>query len=634
MSPEWLYWLPSCEKWTKQFAALSQLDAIAAWDNIVQLARTRLQFNQTERLAKAITRLCGTQPPSVLPTQPIRLAVLGSATVDHLLPSIKVGAARRNLWVDLYACSYGQYRQELENPGSALYAFRPTTTLFAFDAPHIIGRAGAINSAAEADEFIEAALQQIRSLWSTAQQRLGAHVIQQTLLPVAPRLVGLNEHRLAWAPAHLIARLNWSLRDAADRAGVDLLAIDQAVEFGGVDHWFDPALWSHAKQEVHPAAAPAYGDLTGRLLAARQGRTAKCLILDLDNTIWGGTIGDDGLSGIVLGKGSATGEAFISFQAYARNLSRRGVILAVCSKNDEVNARLPFTSHPEMVLKADDIACFIANWNDKAANIRTIAERLNIGLDSLVFVDDNPFERNIIRRELPMVWVPELPSDPARFAASIADSGYFDISQLTNEDFARTSLYQADARRASLKGATDLAGYLRSLNMQLHYGRFDAVNQPRIAQLINKTNQFNLTTKRYSEEDIRRFGNDPMAITLHLRLVDQFGDNGIIGIVIARCSDDPAILEIDTWLMSCRVLGRQVEQATMNILADKARQRGARTILGTFVPTAKNAMVANHYPSLGFFPAGVNEHGAVISRLDLDHFAPLVSAISLVKEVS
>src|SRR6185312_454811 len=301
------------------------------------------------------------------------------------------------------------------------------------------------------------------------------------------------------------------------------------VESDGLAAWHDPALWHRAKQEVHPSAAPGYGDLVARLLAAALGRSSKALVLDLDNTLWGGVIGDDGLEGIKLGQGSALGEAFVAFQRYARDLARRGVILAVCSKNDEANALEPFEKHPEMVLRREDIACFAANWTDKASNLREIAERLNIGLDAVVFADDNPFERNIVRRELPMIAVPELPEDPALFSRCLADAGYFEATSLTNEDFERTALYQTNAARESLLASTtDLDAYLRSLEMTLVYRPIDEPGMTRVVQLINKTNQFNLTTTRYTEGDIRSIQADERAIALQFRLVDKLGDNGMI----------------------------------------------------------------------------------------------------------
>ncbi len=389
-----------------------------------------------------------------------------------------------------------------------------------------------------------------------------------------------------------------------------------------MDAWHNPALWLRAKQEISPAAAPLYGDLIGRLLAAAQGLSRKCLVLDLDNTLWGGVIGDDGLGGITLGQGSALGEAFAAFQRYARDLARRGVILAVCSKNDEANALEAFEKHPEMVLRRSDIASFVANWSDKAANLRAIARQLNIGLDALVFVDDNPAERAIVRRELPMVAVPELPADPTLFPACLADAGYFEALSVTEEDLARTAQYQTNLQRESLLAATssDMEGFLRSLDMEARWSRFDRVGQARIVQLVNKTNQFNLTTRRTSEEAIAALIADERALTLQIRLLDQFGDNGVVVIVVGLFESGTRDIRIDTWLMSCRVLGRQVEAETLNLIAAEARRLGADRLIGTYRPTAKNAMVREHYLKLGFAPLGEEPDGTTHWVLDLADF--------------
>ena len=288
-------------------------------------------------------------------------------------------------------------------------------------------------------------------------------------------------------------------------------------------------------------------------------------------------------------------------QEHARALAKRGVILAVCSKNDEANALAAFETHPEMLLRRGDISAFVANWDDKATNLRRIARELNIGLDSLVFLDDNPFERNLIRAELPEVAVPEVPDDdPALMAQVLADAGYFEALSLTDEDRERTRQYQANRERTALEGAhTDLPSYLRSLEMRLIWRRFDRIGLGRIVQLINKTNQFNLTTRRTTEEQVLAVMADPRAFGLQLRLTDRFGDNGIIAVVIGRV-DAQARCHIDTWLMSCRVLGRGVEAATLALVAERARALGAATLVGEYIPTAKNGMGADHYARLGF----------------------------------
>jgi FkbH-like protein len=415
----------------------------------------------------------------------------------------------------------------------------------------------------------------------------------------------------------------------AAEEGVHVLAIDAYAQEEGIRTWHDPALWNRAKQEIHPRVSHLYGDLVGRLLAALRGCSSKCLVLDLDNTLWGGVIGDDGLEGILLGQGSAMGEAFLSFQRYVLELSTRGIILAVCSKNDEVNAVSPFEQHPEMILRRKDVACFVANWRDKAANLKHIAETLNIGLDSLVFVDDDPAERALVRQELPMVSVPELSDDPSEYFQSLSDSGYFEALTITAEDRARCQQYQANTQRDQLrKSSTDMAGYLASMEMELQWKAFDSISVPRIVQLMNKTNQFNLTTKRYSSADVTRFMNDPHTLTFEFRLIDRFGDNGIIAVVIG-CLTPRREFVVDTWLMSCRVLGRKVEETMLNVIGTVAIAAGAKTIVGHYRPTLKNGMVREHYQKLHFdFVAG-SDDGSTSWSMDLGSFSPKRSIISV-----
>jgi FkbH-like protein len=494
--------------------------------------------------------------------------------------------------------------------------------LFSLDAHHLSAGIGAAIDETEASRSLEEARGRIRECWRVARDAFGCPVIHQVPLPVFPSVLGNNEHRLPGSRHAFIARFNNGLRELADNSGVDLLALDVRAAIDGLQSWHDPALWHRAKQEISPVAAPMYGELVARLLAARGGRSAKCLVLDLDNTLWGGVVGDDGLAGLIIGQGSALGEAFVGFQDYARELSRRGVIPAVCSKNDEANALGPFDKHPEMLLKRSDIASFVANWNDKPSNIRAIAEELNIGLDSLVFVDDNPFERNLVRRELPMVAVPEIGDDPATFAQMLADAGYFEAVAVTQEDRARTGQYQGNRRRERLKAAaTDVDSYLRSLEMRLIWRRFDDIGLQRTVQLINKTNQFNLTTRRYTDEDLRAVMGDACAFGLQLRLVDRFGDNGIIAIVIGKMNGEQE-LQIDTGLMSCRVLGRQVEPTTLNLVAEMAKRLGARRLVGEYLPTGKNGMVKDHCRKLGFTVIDAREDGGSRAVLDLASFVP------------
>src|SRR5580658_3692734 len=455
-------------------------------------------------------------------------------------------------------------------------------------------------------------------------------------MPVLPTLMGSNEDRMPSSPAAILNEINRRLPALAADESVDLLALDRIVLDDGLAFWHDPALWLRSKHEVHPRAAALYGEHLARILAAARGRSAKCLVLDLDNTLWSGVIGDDGLEGIVLGQGSEIGEAHLDLQRYALSLTERGIILAVCSKNDEANALAPFTSHPEMILKREHIACFVANWTDKATNLRSIARQLNIGLDALVFVDDNPAERAIVRQELPTVPVPELPEEPSAYVSTLAAAGYFEGLRLTGDDRARASQYQANAERERLKdSATDMDSYLQSLRMTLTAGPFDSLNLQRITQLINKTNQFNLMTERLTEPEVLARMNDPRWLTLYARLTDRFGDNGLIAVLMARLEKNQAGTDaiIETFLMSCRVLGRGVEQACLNLLANEAQSHVAKRLIGQYRPTEKNNMVRELYPSLGFTPLAETE-GPLRFSLDLHSFTarPIFMEINLPHE--
>jgi FkbH-like protein len=626
-----LHWLPEDPAWRARLKAL-RTEAPApqqAWAEAVALANLRMDFVRTNALDQTVRAIFGDTPPAGTGTKPVRLAMLGSCTMAHLHSAIRVAGLRRGIWIDIYENDYGQYMQELVDTTSGLHAFKPTMVLLALDAHHLAAGLSAQFEQADGDAAVEEQTNRIAECWRLAREAFKCPVIHQTPLPVHPDLLGLNEHRLPGSAAQVIARINAQLRPMADKAGVDLLTVDTRAARDGIAAWHDIGLWHRAKQEIAPTAAPFYGDMVGRLVAALQGRSFKCLVLDLDNTLWGGVIGDDGMDGIVLGQGSPLGEGYTAFQEYARDLSRRGIILAVCSKNDEANAVEPFEKHPEMTLKRNDIASFFANWQDKASNIKAIAAELNIGIDSLVFVDDNPVERALVRQELPMVAVPEVTDDPISFLRAVSDAGYFESVAITDEDRVRSAQYQGNRAREALKASTtDMGAYLRGLEMEMIWRRFDRIGLQRTVQLINKTNQFNLTTRRYTEEDVVEIMQSNKAFGLQLRLVDRFGDNGIIAICIGKLQEDDDLL-IDTWLMSCRVLGRQVEPTTLNLIAAQAQKLGAKRLLGDYIPTKKNGMVRDHYVKLGFEMAEMREDGSSRAVLDLASFVPAETFITV-----
>lgn len=593
-------WLPIAPDFQGDLrAALETAKPVERLEKLASLANSRLGFLETIQLDRAFDGLDLTGAPGFLP---LRLAVLSSSTVDHLAPAIRVAGLRRRLLVNVHKGAYGQYRQEVLDPDSSLRQFAPQIILFSISGREVIGRVPLAASLEEVDGITAQFVSELRVLWQKARDIYKAMVVQQTFLDVTETLFGSYDRLVPGAPTRVVARLNDRLCEAAMQEGVLLLDVARASARDGIDAWFDARRWFAGKLEITPQAAPAYGDLVARILAAQRGLSKKCLVVDLDNTLWGGVIGDDGLEAIVLGEGSAAGEAHLALQRYIKQLKDRGVILAVCSKNDAEIAEAAFHEHPEMLLDRSDIAAFLANWDDKAQNLRAIATRLNIGVDSLVFVDDNPVERARIRQSLPTVAVPELPDDVADYVRCLSDAGYFEAVAFTSEDRRRAELYAANAEReAALETAQTIDDFLRELGMSVVSGPFTAVDQARIIQLFNKTNQFNATTRRYTSEDLARLAGLSGVLTLQFRLLDRIGDNGLVSAMILRPgSDEQNALEIDNWVMSCRVFGRQLEFEAMNIAVETARHLGVKRLIADYIATPKNSVISELYPSLGF----------------------------------
>jgi FkbH-like protein len=367
-----------------------------------------------------------------------------------------------------------------------------------------------------------------------------------------------------------------------------------------------------------------------RLIAASRGMSRKCLVLDLDNTLWGGVIGDEGIEGVRLGQGEAEGEAFRSFQVYLRSLKERGIILALASKNDEKIAVEAVTHHPDMVLRPDDFAVIVCNWSNKADNIRVIANTLDIGLNSLVFIDDNPTERALVRAELPMVAVPELPEDPAFFIRALDQQAYFETHVFSEEDRERAAMYRGNAKRkATLQQFADIGAFLRDLTMKAEIGPVDALHMPRFSQLINKSNQFHPTTTRYTEAQILAMTATQQVEAWWFKLRDRFGDNGLIASLILR--KEGSTLEIDTWAMSCRVLGRGMEEFIQNHLLTLARERRMERIVGTYIPTKKNGLVRDLFAKLRY--SQIDDEGEkarwAIDVATADEFKTFIERLSI-----
>lgn len=401
-----------------------------------------------------------------------------------------------------------------------------------------------------------------------------------------------------------------------------------AHRHGGIEARDDRA-WFESKQPCSPGLLLDFAREVVHLLTGLRQAPKKVLVLDLDNTLWGGVVADDGLEGIEIGDTSPRGEAFKAFQKYIVSIKQRGVLLAVCSKNDHSKAVEVFEKHPEMILRMEDFVSFKINWNPKSDNIREMAAELNLGLDSFVFVDDNPAEIEIVRQFAPEVTTLELGPDPSEYASQLQDCRLFEPRSITSEDVGRSVQYRSEAERQALFASiTDMGSYLESLAMEAVISEFTPLDVPRLAQLINKSNQFNLTTRRRSEADVQAVISDPAFIGLSFRLKDRFGDHGLISIAI--CEEMREVMKIDTWLMSCRVLKRQVEEEVLNELVRLAKARGCTRLDGVYLPTAKNEMVRDFFGRMGFTLVRDSETARDF-EMALETFQPLSTKIKILR---
>jgi FkbH-like protein len=590
------------------------------------LASFGMDANQLVRLYQAIehARSAGR---SLTPLRPYRLGLISNATPDFITAALTATAARHRIALECVPAGYDQAVQESLNPDSAINRSAPDGVLIALDwrALPLFPTPGEPERAAEA---VQAALDQMRLMCGGVRRNTKATCIFQNLAAPPETLFGSLDRMIPGSRRWLIDEVNRGLREVILEAGGVLVDVAGAAEAVGLGNWHCPRQWNLAKLPFSQEYLPLYAESVCRVLAALRGTARRCLVLDLDNTLWGGVIGDDGLNGIQIAQGDAAGEAYLNLQRYALSLRERGVVLAVSSKNEDETARLPFQQHPEMILREEHFAVFQANWNDKPANIRAIADELALGLESLVFVDDNPFERELVRRSLPEVAVPEMPDDPALYARTLAAAGYFESVAFSEEDRLRAGFYEGNARRAALqKQTTDLDAYLASLKMEIVFQPFNDIGRARVTQLINKSNQFNLTTKRYTEADVARMETDPEYFTLQVRLSDVFGDNGMISVVV--CREIPGSRwQIDLWLMSCRVLGRRVENMVLREVLEHARLGGIRKLVGIYLPTHRNKLVERHYANLGFSLREERDDGSSTWELDVAdaevHGVPMV----------
>lgn len=549
-----------------------------------------------------------------------RVAILGFCTTQYYAGVLRGLGRMSGFPVVSYEPEYDTVHQTVLDEASGLYTFEPDFVV-------VLTAVQALRNvllAVDVGRRIEAAdreAQQLVSIVERTSQMPGVTVVVNEFVLPYERPWGNLSRRISGSLVDVVQRINERLRATAERLeNVYTVDTDHIASWLGKRNWFDERLWFYSKSFCHPEALP---QITGEALdvfRAVKGKGLKCIALDLDNVLWGGTIGDDGLERIRLGE-LGEGEAFVQFQIWLKELRSRGIILGVCSKNDDDKAREPFRSHSDMVLNEDDISCFIANWDDKAQNIGQLAARLNIGLDSIVFLDDSPFERNLVRELVPEVLVPELPSDPAEYVPYLESLNLFEAAQYSEEDRKRAEFYRANALRETEQARfTNVGEYLASLEMEAAFEHFDDHHLPRIAQLVQRTNQFNLTTIRHSPAELAAFSKDEAFFPFYVTLSDRFGDNGLISIVIGKLEGD--VLEIVTWLMSCRVISRRLEEFVLDQLVGVARDEGVSRLDGRYVPTKKNGLVAGHYDKLGFTLNASEPDGSTSWRLDVEDYVP------------
>ena len=557
----------------------------------------------------------------------LKLALVGGGTlyplselIEHLL-TVSLGG------VELFCGDFDNYRAEIFDAASPLYEFQPDFVVILPD-ERSCRYAGRLTDAPEevADEAARVSSELLR-MCSIVRERTSAEIVLCNYVPSPYNDLGPLRTK---APAS-----DWNFKKAVNltiAAGAPNFVHVCDLEFlayrlGGLAAR-DEKNWFESKQPFSPALQVHLAQEIAHLITSLKKTPKKVLALDLDNTLWGGVVAEDGLEGIEIGDTSPRGEAFKAFQTYVLSLVERGVLLAVCSKNDFENAVEPFRRHPEMVLREEHFVSFRANWQPKAQNLVEMAEELALGLDNFIFVDDNPAEIEIVRRFAPEVTTILLDADPSQFVRQLQESRLFERFNITEEDARRTRRYKTEAERKSLlANCVDMDSYLESLEMVGVFREFNPLDLPRIAQLVNKSSQFNLTTRRRTEAELEALANDPRYLGFSMRLADRFGDHGLISVVICRRAED-ASLEIDTWLMSCRVLKRQVEEEVLGEIVRLAASLGCRRVKGSYLPTAKNSMVRELYPKIGFRSLGATDEGAMYELL-VEDFKPFPTFIKI-----
>ncbi|MDR2842904.1 MAG: HAD-IIIC family phosphatase [Spirochaetaceae bacterium] len=530
-----------------------------------------------------------------------KFALLGDSATQFLAIALKGWAIEKGFSADVFEAEYNQVERQIMDGNSELYSF-DADYIIIFQSTHKLlshyNKLSLNKQNTIADERLDF-VKHIISVFSKKRQR----IIYFNYPEIDDAVFGSFSNKIEFSFLYQVRKINYELMKIAQSNAnffiCDIAAIQNKI---GRDVMFSPSVYTSTEMVLSLDAIPIVASRAIDIVCAAQGASKKCVILDLDNTLWGGVIGDDGIENIQLGHGLGIGKAFTEFQYWLKKLKLRGIILAVCSKNNENTAKEAFIKHPDMVLKLDDISVFVANWENKADNIRHIQSILNIGFDSMVFIDDNPAERDIVRKNILGITVPELPQDPAEYLEYLYSLNLFESVAYSNADAERTMQYQVEAERALTRQTfTNEGEFLKSLDMICEICCFDKFNTPRVAQLSQRSNQFNLRTVRYTDADIAHIAADNSFKNFTFSLKDKFGDNGLVCVVILK-KEDAKTLFVETWFMSCRVLKRGMEHFVLNTITTFAKENNFKEIIGEYIATSKNDMVKSHYLGLGFEP--------------------------------
>ncbi len=554
--------------------------------------------------------------------KPIRIAVLGGTTTNELVDILELLLLAEGFSPTFYQSEYNKFYEDAVLEPEKIKAFHPDLVYIHTHYRNVHTLPAVACTETEFQDNIGFELARFQQIWTSLEEGVGCQVIQNNFeQPPFPTLGNLDATAYG-GQTRYFAELNLQFAKAASHNRKLLIHdLNSLAGYVGLKHWFDWPRWFSYKILTTPEANLAMAKSLAAMIGVLMGKTKKCLVLDLDNTLWGGVIGDDGPDKIQIGRETAVAEAYTAFQQYCLSLRERGILLAVCSKNNEDIAKEGF-AHPDSILKLEHFSAFRANWEPKHENIKAIAEELNLGLDSFVFVDDNPAERAIVAAQLPMVTVPDIGGEVALYPSLIQSGRYFETVSLSKEDLLRADTYTANAARTLRKAKfLNYGEYLDSLQMVAEIEPLQPVYLERATQLINKSNQFNLTTRRYTFAEVERVSLDPGFIALYGKLTDVFGDNGLVSVVIGRCEGEE--LHIDLWIMSCRVLKRDMELAMLDTLVEYARLSGVERVVGYYSQTAKNAMVKDHYAKLGFeLVSASEEESASLWALDVRSYLP------------